>query len=303
MMVKMTEHGFWSHDIQNHHLLARGSKRLIRNFRPWGGQNEWNFQVGYFRDHWHHVPEQTSLSRSKIWKFDPFCRTSKCDPRFRSHASQKDRIKIFGRGAAKMGEMSRRDTFETTVIMFRSEILSPGQKFGNLTYFIAPQMRSQVLVARWSKRPNRNFQPWGGQNGWNFQENITGGKHSGLLPSSSEGKYSLQWKILEIWPIWFPIGQKDRTEIFGQYATQMRKNVGGSSVALKQSIVEWLHYGLEDGFLIDFIGCFYSWHAEMNHSGPIPQHNTSTISQKISGDLFEYWKLLLWPWAYTLSFC
>ncbi len=34
-----------------------------------------------------------------------------------------------------MGEISRRDTFETTGVMFRSKILSPRQKFGNLTHF------------------------------------------------------------------------------------------------------------------------------------------------------------------------
>ncbi len=45
-MVKTTEHGFWSHDGQNHHLLALRSKRPIRNFRPWRGKNGWNIQEG-----------------------------------------------------------------------------------------------------------------------------------------------------------------------------------------------------------------------------------------------------------------
>ncbi len=56
-----------------------------------------------------------------------------------SHDSQNDRIVIFDRGAAKMGEISRRDTFETTGVMFQSKIFSPGQKFRNLTHFVAYQ--------------------------------------------------------------------------------------------------------------------------------------------------------------------
>ncbi len=56
-----------------------------------------------------------------------------------SHDGQNDRIVIFDHEAAKMGEISRRDTFKTTGVMFWIEILSPGQKFGNLTYFVAPQ--------------------------------------------------------------------------------------------------------------------------------------------------------------------
>ncbi len=52
---------------------------------------------------------------------------------------QKDRIKIFGHGVAKMGEISRRNTLETIGIMFQSEIPSPGQELGNVTHFIAYQ--------------------------------------------------------------------------------------------------------------------------------------------------------------------
>ncbi len=32
------------------------------------------------------------------------------------------------------------------------------------------KMQSQILVARQSKRPNQNFRPRGGKNGWNFHE-------------------------------------------------------------------------------------------------------------------------------------
>ncbi len=56
-----------------------------------------------------------------------------------SHDIQKDRFVIFNHEAAKMGEISRRDTFETTGVMLRSKILSPDQKCGNLTHFVALQ--------------------------------------------------------------------------------------------------------------------------------------------------------------------
>ncbi len=46
-----------------------------------------------------------------------------------SHDGQKDRFVIFDRGAAKLGERSVFDLFDTTGVMFRSEIPSLGQKF------------------------------------------------------------------------------------------------------------------------------------------------------------------------------
>ncbi len=36
------------------------------------------------------------------------------------------------------------------------------------------------------------------------------------------------------------------------------------ALPLEQNIIEWLHHGLKDCFSIDFSGCFYSWHTEMN---------------------------------------
>ncbi len=48
------------------------------------------------------------------------------------------KIEILSCGAAKMGEVSWRDTFKTTGVTFWSKILSLGQKFGNLTHFVAP---------------------------------------------------------------------------------------------------------------------------------------------------------------------
>ncbi len=61
------------------------------------------------------------------------------DPRFRSHTGQEDRIEIFRLGAAKLRKKSWRETFGTTGVKFLSEILSPGEKFGNLTQLIPSQ--------------------------------------------------------------------------------------------------------------------------------------------------------------------
>ncbi len=71
----------------------------------------------------------------------------------------------FGGRAAKMSKKSWRETFGFTGVNFRCELPSPGEKFGNLTNLVAPHERSQVLVAGWSKRPNRNCRPRGVQNG------------------------------------------------------------------------------------------------------------------------------------------
>ncbi len=71
----------------------------------------------------------------------------------------------FYRRAVKMSKKSWRETFGFTGLKFWCKILSPGEKFGNLTNLVALHDRCQVLVARPSKRPNRNFQPCGAQNG------------------------------------------------------------------------------------------------------------------------------------------
>ncbi len=55
-----------------------------------------------------------------------------------SHLGQKDGIEIFGGRAAKMSKNSWREAFATTGVKFRSEILFPGEKFGNLTNLVAP---------------------------------------------------------------------------------------------------------------------------------------------------------------------
>ncbi len=80
-----------------------------------------------------------------------------------SHNGQKDLFVLFDRGAAKMGEISRRDTFETTGIMFRSEILSPEQTFGNLTYFVAPQNAIPGSGRTMAKKTKSKFSAMGRQ--------------------------------------------------------------------------------------------------------------------------------------------
>ncbi len=53
--------------------------------------------------------------------------------------------------------------------------------------------------------------------------NIPGAKHFEPVPSSSVGKFSLQWMILESWQSWSHPGQKNRTEIFCQWAAKIRE--------------------------------------------------------------------------------
>ncbi len=50
----------------------------------------------------------------------------KAEPRFWSHAGQKDRFVIFGRGAPKTGKKSWGETLRTTGVKFRSENEVPG---------------------------------------------------------------------------------------------------------------------------------------------------------------------------------
>ncbi len=89
-----------------------------------------------------------------------------------SHDGQKDRFVIFDRGAAKMGEISRSGTFETTGVMFRNEILSPAEIFalerefrfgtwrippGNFTHFCRPTIKNYELVFLTLVRVNGGF--------------------------------------------------------------------------------------------------------------------------------------------------
>ncbi len=111
-----------------------------------------------------------------------------------SHDSQKDRFVIFDRGAGKMGEISRRDTFETTGIMFRSEIISSGQKFGNLTHFVASQNAIPGSGRRAVKKTESKFLAVG-QPKW---VKFPGGILLRLLASCSGAKFSLQGKNLKI---------------------------------------------------------------------------------------------------------
>ncbi len=114
-----------------------------------------------------------------------------------SHDGKNDRNVIFDRGAAKMNEISWRDTFETTDLMFRSEILSPGQKFGNLTHFVTPQNVIPGSGRTMVKKTECKFLDLGRPKWLKF----SGGILSRPLASCSRAKISLQGKNLEIWPI------------------------------------------------------------------------------------------------------
>ncbi len=93
-----------------------------------------------------------------------------------------------------MGEISRRDTFETTGVMFRSKILSPGQKFGNLTHFVAPQNATPGSGRTTVKKTESKFLAmW--QPKW---VKFPGGILSRPLASCSGAKFSFQDKNLEI---------------------------------------------------------------------------------------------------------
>ncbi len=193
-------------------IPGSGSTMVKKNkskFSGVGGKNGWNFQEGYFRDHWRHVPERSSLSRAKIWKFDPFCRISKCNLRFWSHDGQKDRIEIFGHGSAKMGEISRRDTFETTSIMFWSKVLSPLHKFRNLTHFVAPQNVIPGSGRTRVKKTELKFSGVGRQK-WVI---FPGGILSRPLASCSWAKFH---------PFWPPHGWKFWFGLFDRWAARTR---------------------------------------------------------------------------------
>ncbi len=144
-----------------------------------------------------------------------------------SHDDQKDQLKIFGCGAAKMGEIIRWDTLETTGVIFRSKILSPRQTFGNLTHFVAPQNAIRGSGHTLEKRPNRNFRAWGGKNGWNFRE----GYFRDQWRHVPEKNYLFRAKIWKSDPFRCTskcdprflshTGQKDRFEIFGHGEAKM----------------------------------------------------------------------------------
>ncbi len=93
-----------------------------------------------------------------------------------------------------MGEISRRDTFETTGVMFLSKILSPGQKFGNLTHFIAPQNAIPGSGHTTVKKTESKFLAVGRQK-W---VKLTGGILSATTGVMFRSKISIQGKNLEI---------------------------------------------------------------------------------------------------------
>ncbi len=93
-----------------------------------------------------------------------------------------------------MGEISRRDTFETTDIMFGRKILSPGQEFGNLTHFIAPQNAIPGSGRSSVKKTESKFSAVGRTKWVKFLGEIL----SRPLASCSGAKFSLQGKNVEI---------------------------------------------------------------------------------------------------------
>ncbi len=96
-----------------------------------------------------------------------------------------------------MGEISMRDTFETTGVMLRSKILSPGQKFGNLTHFVAPQNAIIGSGRSMVKKTESKFLAMRRHKWVKFP----GGILSRPLASCSRAKFSLQGKNVEIYPI------------------------------------------------------------------------------------------------------
>ncbi len=93
-----------------------------------------------------------------------------------------------------MAEISRKDTFETTGVMLRSEILSPGQKCENLTHFVAPQNAIPGSGRTMVKKTKSKFSGVGQQKWVKFP----GGILSRPLASCSGAKFSLQGKNVEI---------------------------------------------------------------------------------------------------------
>ncbi len=110
-----------------------------------------------------------------------------------SHDGQKDRFVIFGRKTAKMGEITRRDTFETTGVMFQGKILSPKQKFGDLTNFVAPQNAIPGSGRTTVEKTESKFSALGQPKWVKFPGRIL----SRSLASCSGVKFSLQCKNLE----------------------------------------------------------------------------------------------------------
>ncbi len=111
---------FWSRDGRNDRIVIfdRRATKMGEIFR------RDNFETTGVMFRYEIIsPEQSN------WKFDPFQRTLNCDPKFWSHDGRNDRIVIFDPGVAKMGEIFRRDNFETTGVMFQCKIISPEQKF------------------------------------------------------------------------------------------------------------------------------------------------------------------------------
>ncbi len=124
-------------------------------FYPFWAYNAWKLRIGLF-DH-----------RATKWCFWPACYQNldsvllRCDHRSNCQnfdlerlrtftpifpkVTRQDFLPILGAPRPKIGKIWKLYTFGR---------ISPGEKFGNLTDLVP-----------WPKRPNRNFLPWGVQNG------------------------------------------------------------------------------------------------------------------------------------------
>ncbi len=99
----------WSHDGEKNQcvIFVRGAPKI--------GKKSWRETFGTIG------VKIRSLSRLKFRKFDLWSHLKRPEPRFRSHAGQKDRFVIFGCGAPKTGKKSWGETLCTTGVKFRSE--------------------------------------------------------------------------------------------------------------------------------------------------------------------------------------
>ncbi len=131
----------WSHAGQKDRIIIFGGRAAKMGKKSW---RETFSTIGV---------KVCSISWSKFWKFDPLLHLERTKHKFWLQAGQKDRIVIFGHGAAKMGKKSWRKTFGTTGVKFRNKILSPSWKIWKFDPFgcTSKNDQSQVLVVQVKK--------------------------------------------------------------------------------------------------------------------------------------------------------
>ncbi len=115
----------------------------------------------------------------------------KAEPRFWSHAGQKDRFVIFGRGAPKTGKHFWGETLRNTGVKFRSENEVP-------VWHSATKVQSAIPAhrTRWVKMENFDLE--------------------GVFPFAT----LCQWSPSRIfYPFWTTYGRKLRIGLFDRLAT------------------------------------------------------------------------------------